>query len=99
MFDCYQAGEQAVLVHIDFPDDNAREDLQEFEMLVSSAVFLRLQLLRVNEISHILNILLVVVRLRKYRKRFVYLRLMLFYLIIHYLLHKKKILKLYVNVG
>ncbi|SET18790.1 ribosome rescue GTPase HflX [Thalassotalea agarivorans] len=37
MFDRYQAGEQAVLVHIDFPDENAREDLQEFEMLVSSA--------------------------------------------------------------
>ena len=37
MFDRYKAGEQAVLVHIDFPDDNAREDLQEFEMLVSSA--------------------------------------------------------------
>ena len=37
MFDRYQAGEQAILVHIDFPDENAREDLQEFEMLVSSA--------------------------------------------------------------
>lgn len=37
MFDRYQAGEQAVLVHVDFPDENAREDLQEFEMLVSSA--------------------------------------------------------------
>jgi len=37
LFDRYQAGEQAVLVHVDFPDDNAREDLQEFEMLVSSA--------------------------------------------------------------
>ncbi|WP_426359554.1 ribosome rescue GTPase HflX [Pseudocolwellia sp. HL-MZ19] len=37
MFDRYQAGEKAVLVHVDFPDDNAREDLQEFEMLVSSA--------------------------------------------------------------
>lgn len=37
MFDRYQAGEQAVLVHVDFPDDNTREDLQEFEMLVSSA--------------------------------------------------------------
>ncbi len=37
MFDRYQAGEQAILVHVDFPDDNAREDLQEFEMLVSSA--------------------------------------------------------------
>ncbi len=37
MFDRYQAGEQAILVHLDFPDENAREDLQEFEMLVSSA--------------------------------------------------------------
>ena len=37
MFDRYQAGEQAILVHIDFPDENAREDLQEFEMLVASA--------------------------------------------------------------
>lgn len=37
MFDRYQAGEQAVLVHLDLPDENAREDLQEFEMLVSSA--------------------------------------------------------------
>jgi GTP-binding protein HflX len=37
LFDRYQAGEQAVLVHVDFPDDNTREDLQEFEMLVSSA--------------------------------------------------------------
>ncbi len=37
MFDRYQAGEQAVLVHIDFSDENACEDLQEFEMLVSSA--------------------------------------------------------------
>ncbi|NMP17026.1 MULTISPECIES: ribosome rescue GTPase HflX [unclassified Thalassotalea] len=37
MFDRHQAGEQAVLVHIDFPQENAREDLSEFEMLVSSA--------------------------------------------------------------
>lgn len=37
MFDRHQAGEQAVLVHIDFPQENAREDLKEFEMLVSSA--------------------------------------------------------------
>ncbi|OUS27752.1 GTPase HflX [Thalassotalea sp. 42_200_T64] len=37
MFDRHQAGEQAVLVHIDFPQEKAREDLQEFEMLVSSA--------------------------------------------------------------
>jgi GTP-binding protein HflX len=37
LFDRYQAGEQAILVHIDFPDENAKEDLQEFEMLVGSA--------------------------------------------------------------
>jgi len=37
LFDRFQAGEQAILVHIDFPDENAREDLQEFKMLVSSA--------------------------------------------------------------
>jgi GTP-binding protein HflX len=37
LFDRYEAGEQAILVHLDFPDENAREDLQEFEMLVSSA--------------------------------------------------------------
>ncbi len=37
MFDRYQAGEQAVLVHLDFPDDSTREDLAEFKMLVSSA--------------------------------------------------------------
>ena len=37
MFDRYKAGEQAILVHLDFPDENAREDLQEFELLVSSA--------------------------------------------------------------
>lgn len=37
MFDRYQAGEQAVLVHVDFPDESSKEDLQEFEMLVSSA--------------------------------------------------------------
>ena len=37
MFDRYKAGEQAILVHLDFPDENAREDLQEFELLVNSA--------------------------------------------------------------
>lgn len=37
MFDRYQAGEQAILVHVDFPDESSKEDLQEFEMLVSSA--------------------------------------------------------------
>jgi GTP-binding protein HflX len=37
LFDRFQAGEKAILVHIDFPDENAREDLAEFKMLVSSA--------------------------------------------------------------
>ena len=37
MFDRYQAGEQAILVHVDFPDESSREDLAEFKMLVSSA--------------------------------------------------------------
>lgn len=37
MFDRYEAGEQAVLVHIEFPQEHNREDLQELEMLVSSA--------------------------------------------------------------
>lgn len=37
MFDRYQAGEQAVLVHLDFPDESTREDLTEFKMLVASA--------------------------------------------------------------
>ncbi|MBE1300543.1 MAG: GTPase HflX [Alteromonadaceae bacterium] len=37
MFDRYEAGEQAVLVHINFSDENSKEDLQEMQMLVSSA--------------------------------------------------------------
>lgn len=37
MFDRYQAGERAILVHLDFPDESTREDLTEFKMLVSSA--------------------------------------------------------------
>jgi GTP-binding protein HflX len=37
LFERYQAGEQAVLVHLDFPDESSREDLNEFKMLVSSA--------------------------------------------------------------
>lgn len=37
MFDRYEAGEQAVLVHVDFADENAREDLAELQMLASSA--------------------------------------------------------------
>ncbi|CNH90608.1 ribosome rescue GTPase HflX [Yersinia pekkanenii] len=37
MFDRYEAGEQAVLVHIYFTRDKDTEDLREFEALVSSA--------------------------------------------------------------
>lgn len=37
MFDRYEAGEQAVLVHINFSDENSKEDLHELQMLVSSA--------------------------------------------------------------
>ncbi|MDI8106963.1 hypothetical protein MJN85_30420, partial [Salmonella enterica subsp. enterica serovar Anatum] len=37
LFDRYDAGEQAVLVHIYFSQDKDMEDLQEFESLVSSA--------------------------------------------------------------
>lgn len=37
MFDRYAAGEQAVLVHVDFADENSREDLVELQLLVSSA--------------------------------------------------------------
>ena len=37
MFDRYEAGEQAVLVHVNFSDENSKEDLSELELLVSSA--------------------------------------------------------------
>jgi GTP-binding protein HflX len=37
LFDRYAAGEQAVLVHVDFSDENSREDLVELQLLVSSA--------------------------------------------------------------
>ena len=37
MFERYEAGEQAVLVHITFSDDNKKEDLDELKLLVSSA--------------------------------------------------------------
>ncbi len=37
MFERYQGGEQAILVHVDFRDETAREDLNELEMLASSA--------------------------------------------------------------
>ena len=37
MFDRYEGGEQAVLVHVDFSDEQNKEDLDELQMLVSSA--------------------------------------------------------------
>jgi GTP-binding protein HflX len=37
LFDRYEAGEQAVLVHVDFSDENNKEDVNELQMLVSSA--------------------------------------------------------------
>lgn len=37
MFDRYEAGEDAVLVHIDFFDEDRREELEELKLLVDSA--------------------------------------------------------------
>ena len=37
MFDRFETGEQAVLVHIDFSSEDDREDLEELKLLVSSA--------------------------------------------------------------
>ncbi|MPY25226.1 GTPase HflX [Shewanella psychropiezotolerans] len=37
MFDRYEAGENAILVHIDFADEDRREDLVELQLLVDSA--------------------------------------------------------------
>jgi GTP-binding protein HflX len=37
LFDRYEGGEQAVLVHVNFSDENDREDLEELGLLVSSA--------------------------------------------------------------
>jgi GTP-binding protein HflX len=37
LFDRYEAGEQAVLVHVEFADENSKEDLLELQLLVSSA--------------------------------------------------------------
>ncbi|GGW83545.1 ribosome rescue GTPase HflX [Alteromonas halophila] len=37
MFDRYEAGEQAVLVHVNFADESSKEDLAELELLVGSA--------------------------------------------------------------
>lgn len=43
MFDRYEAGEQAILVHINFTQKGEWEDLSEFELLVSSAGVTKLQ--------------------------------------------------------
>lgn len=37
MFDRYESGEQAILVHVDFPAESDREDLSELKLLVNSA--------------------------------------------------------------
>ncbi|RKF14526.1 GTPase HflX [Alginatibacterium sediminis] len=37
MFDRYEAGERAVLVHVNFTSEDEREDLEELKMLVESA--------------------------------------------------------------
>lgn len=37
MFDRFESGEQAILVHVDFPAENDREDLSELKLLVASA--------------------------------------------------------------
>lgn len=37
MFERYEAGERAVLVHISFSDENNKEDIDELKLLVSSA--------------------------------------------------------------
>lgn len=45
MFDRYEAGEQAILVHVYFSQDKDTEDLDEFESLVSSAGVAVLQII------------------------------------------------------
>lgn len=37
MFERYESGEQAILVNVDFPNESAREDVEELALLVSSA--------------------------------------------------------------
>ncbi|MBR9857639.1 MAG: GTPase HflX [Gammaproteobacteria bacterium] len=37
MFERYQGGESAILVHVNFADDSEREDLEELELLTDSA--------------------------------------------------------------
>lgn len=45
MFDRYESGERAVLVHVNFTQEGEWEDLSEFEMLVSSAGVSTLQVI------------------------------------------------------
>ena len=68
MFDRYDAGEQAVLVHIYFSQDKDMEDLQEFETLASSAGVEAMQVITGSRKAPTQSILLVKVRLSKLRK-------------------------------
>ncbi len=45
MFERYETGENAILVHVDFSDELNKEDIQELQMLVSSAGVNQLTLL------------------------------------------------------
>lgn len=69
MFDRYEAGEQAVLVHIYFSQNKDTEDLREFEALVSSAGVEALQIVTGSRKHHILNTLLVKERPKKLQTR------------------------------
>ncbi|MDP4945102.1 MAG: GTPase HflX, partial [Alishewanella sp.] len=48
MFELSELAEQAVLVHVNFPQEASTEDLQELQMLVSSAGVATLQILSSN---------------------------------------------------
>ncbi|WP_423185534.1 ribosome rescue GTPase HflX [Alishewanella sp. d11] len=48
MFELAELAEQAVLVHVNFPQEASTEDLQELKMLVASAGVLSLQVLSTN---------------------------------------------------
>lgn len=48
MFELAELAEQAVLVHVNFPQEASTEDLQELKMLVASAGVLALQVLSTN---------------------------------------------------
>lgn len=51
MFDRYEAGEQAIIVHINFTQEGEWDDLSECELLVSSAGVTRLQTITANRQS------------------------------------------------